>query len=39
VKDKEAMEFVNWIISKEGRQAIASFKDKLGNQLFYPNAK
>lgn len=39
VKDKEAMEFVNWIISKEGQQAIASFKDKLGNQLFYPNAK
>jgi len=39
VKDKEAMEFVNWIISKEGQQAIASFKNKLGNQLFYPNAK
>jgi tungstate transport system substrate-binding protein len=39
VKDKEAMEFVNWIISKEGQQATASFKDKLGNQLFYPNAK
>ena len=39
VKYKEAMEFVNWIISKEGQQAIASFKDGLGNQLFYPNAK
>lgn len=39
VKLKEAMEFVNWIISKEGQQAIASFKDKMGNQLFYPNAK
>jgi tungstate transport system substrate-binding protein len=39
VKYKEAMEFVNWVISKEGQQAIASFKDKLGNQLFYPNAK
>lgn len=39
VKYREAMEFVNWIISKEGQQAIASFKDKLGNQLFYPNAK
>lgn len=39
VKYKEAMEFVNWIISKEGQQAIASFKDSLGNQLFYPNAK
>lgn len=39
VKYKEAMEFVSWIISKEGKQAIASFKDPLGNQLFYPNAK
>lgn len=39
VKYKEAMEFVNWMISKEGQQAIASFKDSLGNQLFYPNAK
>ena len=39
VKYKETMEFVNWIISKEGQQAIASFKDSHGNQLFYPNAK
>ena len=39
VKFKEAMEFINWIISKEGQQAIASFKDNLGNQLFIPNAK
>ncbi len=39
VKYKEAMEFINWIISKEGQEAIASFKDKLGNQLFIPNAK
>jgi tungstate transport system substrate-binding protein len=39
VKYKEAMEFVNWLISNEGQQAIASFKDSLGNQLFYPNAK
>jgi tungstate transport system substrate-binding protein len=39
VKYKEAMEFVNWLISKEGQQAIASFKDKNGNQLFIPNAK
>lgn len=38
VKYKEAMEFVNWIISKEGQQAIASFKDQAGNRLFYPNA-
>jgi len=39
VKYKEAMEFINWLISKEGQQAIASFKDKQGNQLFIPNAK
>jgi len=38
-KYKEAMEFVNWIISMEGQQAIGSFKDKNGNQLFIPNAK
>jgi tungstate transport system substrate-binding protein len=39
VKYKEAMEFVDWLISKEGQQAIASFKDKNGNALFIPNAK
>jgi tungstate transport system substrate-binding protein len=39
VKYKEAMEFINWIISKEGQQAIASFKDSNGNQLFIPNAR
>jgi tungstate transport system substrate-binding protein len=39
VKYKESMEFINWLISKEGQQAIASFKDKHGNQLFIPNAK
>ncbi|MCE5312223.1 MAG: substrate-binding domain-containing protein [Nitrospiraceae bacterium] len=39
VKFKEAMEFVNWIISKEGQEAIGAFKDKNGNRLFYPNAK
>jgi tungstate transport system substrate-binding protein len=39
VKYKEAMEFVDWLISKEGQQAIASFKDNNGNQLFIPNAK
>jgi tungstate transport system substrate-binding protein len=38
VKYKEATEFINWLISKEGQQAIASFKDKNGNQLFIPNA-
>ena len=39
VKYKEANEFINWVISKEGQQAIASFKDKNGNPLFIPNAK
>jgi len=39
VKYKEAMEFVNWVISKEGQEAIGSFKDSNGNALFIPNAK
>jgi tungstate transport system substrate-binding protein len=39
VKYKESMEFINWLISKEGQQSIGSFKDKNGNQLFIPNAK
>ncbi len=39
VKYKEAKEFINWLISKEGQQAIASFKDSNGNALFIPNAK
>jgi tungstate transport system substrate-binding protein len=39
VKFKEAMEFVNWIISKEGQDIVASFRDKHGNALFIPNAK
>ncbi len=39
VKYKEAMEFVNWIVSKEGQVAVAAFKDKNGNPLFIPDAK
>lgn len=39
VQYKEAMEFVSWIISREGQEAIASFRDKNGKQLFIPNAK
>jgi tungstate transport system substrate-binding protein len=39
VKFKEAMEFVNWIVSKEGQDAVAAFKDKNGTALFVPNAK
>jgi tungstate transport system substrate-binding protein len=39
VKYKESMEFVNWIVSKEGQDAVAAFRDKNGNALFIPNAK
>ena len=38
-KYKEAMQFVDWLISPEGQKAIGDFKDKHGNQLFIPNAK
>jgi tungstate transport system substrate-binding protein len=39
VQFKEAMEFIQWLISKEGQDAIGSFKDNNGNQLFVPNAQ
>ena len=39
VNFKEAMQFVNWIISQEGQDVVAAFKDKNGNALFVPNAK
>lgn len=39
VKYREATQFIDWLISKEGQNAIASFKDKLGNPLFVPNAE
>jgi tungstate transport system substrate-binding protein len=39
VKYKEAMAFVDWLISPEGQKAIGDYKDKHGNQLFTPNAK
>jgi len=38
VKYHEAMEFINWLISEEGQQAIGSFKDAKGNRLFVPDA-
>ena len=38
VKHKEAMGFINWLISPEGQEAIGSFKDQHGNKLFVPNA-
>lgn len=37
VKADEANSFVNWIISEEGQNAIASYKVG-GEQLFFPNA-
>jgi tungstate transport system substrate-binding protein len=39
VKYKEALQFINWLISPEGQEAIGSFKDQNGNQLFVPNAR
>jgi tungstate transport system substrate-binding protein len=39
VKYREAMAFINWLISNEGQEAIGSFKDKNGNQLFIPDAR
>ena len=38
VKAAEDQAFINWILSEEGQQAIASFKID-GLQLFFPNAK
>lgn len=38
VKHKEAMQFIDWLISVEGQQAISAFKDSFGNSLFTPNA-
>lgn len=39
VKYAEAMQFVNWLISKEGQATIGAFKDEHGNRLFIPNAR
>lgn len=39
VKYEAAMKFINWLVSKEGQEAIGSLKDAKGNQLFNPNAK
>lgn len=37
VKAQAAQTFIDWIVSKEGQQAIAAFRVN-GQQLFYPNA-
>ncbi len=34
-----AMNFVIWLTSTEGQQAIGEFKDNHGNTLFTPNAR
>lgn len=39
VKVKEATQLLNWLVSREGQDAIAAFKDRNGNPLFVPNAK
>jgi tungstate transport system substrate-binding protein len=39
VKHEESLDFISWLISKKGQEAIASFRDKNGNQLFVPNAR
>ena len=39
VKYREALIFIEWLTSKEGQGAIASYKDTNGNQLFIPNAE
>jgi tungstate transport system substrate-binding protein len=39
IKYTEAMKFIEWLVSEEGQNAIASFRDSHGNQLFHPNAK
>jgi tungstate transport system substrate-binding protein len=38
IKKVEGQIFIDWLISREGQDTIASFK--VGNeQLFFPNAK
>jgi tungstate transport system substrate-binding protein len=37
-KYKEAMQFINWLVSDDGQKAIALYRDNMGNKLFIPNA-
>jgi len=37
VKKELGQKFIDWLVSPEGQQAIASYKIN-GEQLFYPNA-
>jgi tungstate transport system substrate-binding protein len=38
VKKAQGQEFIDWLISKNGQDVIASYKID-GEQLFFPNAK
>jgi len=38
VKKAEGQAFIDWLVSSEGQQSIASYKIE-GEQLFFPNAK
>jgi len=38
VKKAEGQAFIDWIISKEGQDSIASYR-VAGEQSFFPNAK
>ena len=39
VQYREATQLIEWLVSREGQKAIASYRDKRGNRLFIPNAK
>lgn len=40
IKEKEAQEFIQWILSEEAQKSIGEFgKEKFGESLFTPNAK
>lgn len=40
IKEKEADEFIKWILSEKGQKLISEYgKDKFGQPLFVPNAK
>jgi tungstate transport system substrate-binding protein len=38
VKKADGQAFIDWLVSPEGQQSIASYKIE-GEQLFFPNAK
>jgi tungstate transport system substrate-binding protein len=38
VKKAEGQAFIDWIVSKEGQESIASYQ-VAGEQSFFPNAK